>query len=649
MRGFWFFQNWNKEWIKLRYLFLALSFINVLFFLYLYASSAESFSNIEPETMRWYQALHLGVSYFDAIRFLPLLFGLVLAFVQMSQEMRDKRLRITLHFPVEQNRMILTLLSSGLVLLVGLLIPYLLFIPLALGSFYPREAWMLALENGFVWSLGGIAAYLAAATLIMEPFWKRRFVLGTAFGGWIVLFFVNPNPGAYAEITPWLLFSLPVPVLLALYSLYRFKHGNADPLKEREIVPCLGYGLTWLMGILVLSIYIPVFVESLMGSEQGRSYIFYSPLSKNFVYQDSHGGHDFTYGDSEGNVFDRAEYERRLPFVYWKNLAIQKKLPITIDGEEFGRARIRASRQSFSLSPNLFAQNVIEPGLYPLLNPERKVGKIPFPETMFRITDSGMTFLDGDGLIEDKATGELFTKALTDAGFALPSTLIAGKSTNLKPFDEGYFIRDSENKLFHVRQIDSKPFINRVDLPENLEIKHLLISENRKKTFYGLLLDQEDRLYLLSYDKYKLVKLPTPNYEPLAMELQLYSDPLYSILRYGHSEKMYAVALDRNFREIARYEREVPTVRAHIIGDILHWLTPFSIALDSAESSDYVRLSFEHHGLYYLLVMCLGIGLYVYYLKQKGESWETRRIPIALIVLFGLYGFLLLFLLRRDN
>lgn len=643
-----FLHIWGKEWVKLRLLLLTLLLLTGLFFIYFYASVAENFSNIEPETMRWYQALHIGVPFFEEARFLPLMAGLLVAFWQFSQELRDKRLRIILHFPVPHNTMLASMLGSGLFILLAVFLPYLLLLPLTLGQFYPQEGWMLGLENGLVWVLGGLAAYIAAASVILEPFWGRRIVLGAILSGWVVFYFITPTPGAYRDLLLWLFLMLPLPLLIVMDSVYRFRNGNVDPLCEPGWITKAGWGVGWLFGILVLAVALPLFVGALSGNVQGKSYIFYSVISENFVYQDAHGGHDFTYGDSDGRIFDQAEFERRLPFVYWKNLDIQGQLPIAINGKIFGKSEIRARRQSFRLTPSLMPDNSRQPGLYPLFNPAKKVGTIPFPETMFRIDFNGIHFIDWDGVIEDEESGVKFTQALQHAGFDFPSKRIAGKTTNLKPFDEGYFIQDSSENLWHLKQIDGIPHITQVQLPENIRIKHLLISENRKKAFYGLLLDEKDRLYLISYDQYRLIPLPAPGYDPLTMELQLFSNPVGSILRYGDSGKMRAIALDHQFQQIAAYERDIPETHTHLYKQVLHWLTPFSLKLDKEEKSAFVRLDYETHDFRFLVGSMLLLVIFMGVNVAKKRPIQSTIPEMIGILLLGLYGFALALMLPRN-
>ena len=71
--------------------------------------------------------------------------------------------------------------------------------------------------------------------------------------------------------------------------------------------------------------------------------------------------------------------------------------------------------------------------------------------------------------------------------FNFPATRIAGNPTNKKPFDEGYFVVDSKNKLYHIKMVKGKPFCKFTHNPDSLEISYMKISEMSLREFYGFL------------------------------------------------------------------------------------------------------------------------------------------------------------------
>ncbi|MCG3720851.1 DUF4857 domain-containing protein, partial [Aliarcobacter butzleri] len=118
-----------------------------------------------------------------------------------------------------------------------------------------------------------------------------------------------------------------------------------------------------------------------------KYYIFYSDILEEFVYQKNFGEHRFEYGIKDDRTFLQKEYESYLPFVYWRDLDIQKKLPVTINEKVFTKDEIKDSKLGFDYNYKLLKKQETE--LYPLFNPQTNEGMIKFPEEFFGIFKDG--------------------------------------------------------------------------------------------------------------------------------------------------------------------------------------------------------------------------------------------------------------------
>ena len=78
------------------------------------------------------------------------------------------------------------------------------------------------------------------------------------------------------------------------------------------------------------------------------------------------------------------------------------------------------------------------------------------PDDYFRI-GKRMEFIVAKTNKVDEAKSKLFTDALSAEGFAFPANLIAGLPTTRKSKDEGYFLTDSREQLFHIKMIKGQP------------------------------------------------------------------------------------------------------------------------------------------------------------------------------------------------
>ena len=176
----------------------------------------------------WEVMLSRDTVFVDLLEFIPLLVGILLALVQFVPEMHHKCLKLTLHLPYPQLRMINLMLLYGLVvLLICFAANYLLMTVYMQGVLAP-ELYSRILLTALPWYLAGFAAYLLISWICLEPTWKRR-VLNLVISVLLLrIFFLAPAPEAYNAFLPWLAIYTLLTASLSWLSIARFKAGEQD-------------------------------------------------------------------------------------------------------------------------------------------------------------------------------------------------------------------------------------------------------------------------------------------------------------------------------------------------------------------------------------------------------------------------------------
>lgn len=155
--------------------------------------------------------------------------GCWLAVVQFAPEMHRKCLKLTLHLPVS------ALQATGTMLLFG--VAALTVVsgheprPRSRGAaspVLPHELVANIVGTLMPWYAAGLAAYLFAAWVILEPTWKRRTVNILMAVLLLRIFFLAPVPRAYAGFLPVLLALTLLSASLAWLSVVRFMAGRQD-------------------------------------------------------------------------------------------------------------------------------------------------------------------------------------------------------------------------------------------------------------------------------------------------------------------------------------------------------------------------------------------------------------------------------------
>ncbi|MCG8509854.1 MAG: hypothetical protein MI741_11565, partial [Rhodospirillales bacterium] len=136
------------------------------------------------------------------------------------------RFRLSLHLPVGLVSLVLWHVLIGLIALGVVLALDLAALGMAIGTFFPGAFVTSALTTALPWMLSGVAGYLGATLVLLEPI--RRFQVShlVVVAGIVWLCHLSNRYGAYDRAI-WglaLLVALTVPAILV--SAFRFRDGG---------------------------------------------------------------------------------------------------------------------------------------------------------------------------------------------------------------------------------------------------------------------------------------------------------------------------------------------------------------------------------------------------------------------------------------
>ncbi len=510
-----------KEYLKLKwsffFLFLAEFVVLVHFTFKLYFS----FSSIEPESMMWYQWIQLQQKPYFYLSYFYVAIGVIIALIQFLLEMIKNRIKISVHLPLDMRTIMGFHLLCGWFFVITLTAFFSMALVNIIGYYYPNDVLVVTLKDSLAYSFASIVSYTIMASVLVEKNRKKQFFKALLLILFIFLFIKEE----YSRIDFfWILIFIIAPFLL-LDSFYSIKQQTL----KKGFQPIMILVFLTQLG-LMYSYYVQHYKK-----EFNRYYIFYSPLLNDFVYQKNFGNHQFEYGVNHKTTFTQKEYQSTLPFVYWKDLDIQNQLPITIHGKVFEKETIKESRLSFNYTPKMLKPLEIE--LYPLFNPKKNEGVIPFSEEFFTITKQKVNVYDYDQK-RNKLEDDL-NLHLKENHFHFPAKKIWGKTTNLKPFDLGYLILDAQNSLFHLKRANDTLFVKKIPYPNHIELAYINLSENRQKRLSGYAIDIQNNFYLLDWD-FNFIKLKLSSFNHTTMKLKLLADPLYYLIQYDDGTNYYA-------------------------------------------------------------------------------------------------------------
>ncbi|MCA1744438.1 MAG: DUF4857 domain-containing protein, partial [Bacteroidales bacterium] len=334
--------------------------------------------------------------------------------------------------------------------------------------------------------------------------------------------------------------------------------------------------------------------------------------------------------DASGNSYTEAQFDSLLPMLYYRQLAREGNQPDSLHGVEITQRII--SIQNFYYRYRPADKNMPVIPLYTLFESMPKRGDLEMPGDMFRLSHH-LAFLVPETNSINSQKSIRFDEQLKRQGFEGPPCIVAGNPTTRKSYDEGYFITDRNKRLFHLKMVNNRPYVGRIELPEGITPIWISVTEYPAKNFYGFLLTEEGRLFTLQTDGYEVKEVPMPDFNPETDNLLIMGNLFHWNVQVTNTDgqSTYAVKAD-NFELVDKINFEAPQES----NELYNYLFPFSLTFTSATDM-YIFPRLEFHGFRYLILsFFLLLGYVITHHRQKKKACLYSAVLIALTGIFGL-------------
>ncbi|MGL5786098.1 MAG: hypothetical protein ACRCX4_04730 [Bacteroidales bacterium] len=216
-----------KEWIKTRLVILFFSLLSLGYLLFNLAIWYR-IATFKGASHLWEIVIGKNTVLIQNMQYIPVIFGIILAVFQFIPEIREKRLKLTLHLPVNHSRIAFYMISYGLMIMAGYSILQLIIIGGTAFYYFPGEVVSRIISTSLIWYLAGFMSYLLTSRIILEGIRKYcllHFIFSVLILSW---FFETTTPGAYTTFIPVLLLLCANAALWIDYSIVRFKQGKRE-------------------------------------------------------------------------------------------------------------------------------------------------------------------------------------------------------------------------------------------------------------------------------------------------------------------------------------------------------------------------------------------------------------------------------------
>lgn len=214
-----------KEWIKIGKISILLTVVSLLIIAGIHLTVRHDLLMKDAEVY-WSEIVYQKYVYFSIFKFLPLLTGLLIGLAQFIPETIDKRIKLSLHLPVNEEGIVLKMVGIGTAVVLSIFT--LLFVMMYVWGqvYFPTEIVNKTAVSITPWFLSGLAAYFLSSFVILEPIWKYRILYIITGGAFITLFYKSNVAGAYQPALMPLLLCVLMLSISSLFSIYRFRKGE---------------------------------------------------------------------------------------------------------------------------------------------------------------------------------------------------------------------------------------------------------------------------------------------------------------------------------------------------------------------------------------------------------------------------------------
>lgn len=389
-----------------------------------------------------------------------------------------------------------------------------------------------------------------------------------------------------------------------------------------------------LLATLLLAWGIPSLYHITTDEATSNIFTYYSSVEKSFCTID--------YDDTTekllrknvktGREYTEAEFDSILPMFYYRQLLSDGRLSDTIAGRAITPKEI--GLKTFYFRTDAQEKNRPHIPLYTLFESMSGRVRLETPGDFFRLTKNSIEFINPETNSVEKKKSQMFTDAFERSGFQFPAKLVAGTPTTRKPYDEGYFISDSNDHIFHLKMVNGKPFIKNTGFPSDVKPEFIITQEPSDRSFYAFVFGENKKLYIITTDQYKVEEIPTPEFDVNTDRLFIVANPFYWNISVISTKGKEVVALDADTKKMVDKVSFLHEKKKNIIETSL---LPFEISMTKS-TSIFVSPTIKFGAYGSLLLNVLFVIAFFFICRTK--SYRKNIFSYVWIFITGIYGFI---------
>jgi hypothetical protein len=381
---------------------------------------------------------------------------------------------------------------------------------------------------------------------------------------------------------------------------------------------------------------IPSLVKIAVYGQDRYPFVYYSSLLKEFCFTEFDGRKNALH-DVSGRVYTREQFDSVMPLLNFRQLHSNGTMPDSVEGIALDPRILRTKQVVFRYSPKDI--HTPDRGLYIMYESLSGRVNLESPGDVFRLKDK-IEFIDIKSNAVNEKKSALFQAALEKEGYAFPAQWTSGNLNIRKPYDEGYFSLDMNGNLFHIKMVNSRPYVRDTKIGKQMKIVWFSLLEVADKRFYGFLFDKEGKVYIVEEGggKYSPLKL---SIDPLDLDkdnLSIMGNLLYWTVSIENTlgKRIYALKTN-DLTRVDSYFVPAPDNKWNAYSKLLF---PVYLTFKSPDS-DYIAPYIHITGFYGFVfnVICSVAAVLL------GNSVKRRMFNFIYVLFTGIAGVIALLLI----
>lgn len=366
-------------------------------------------------------------------------------------------------------------------------------------------------------------------------------------------------------------------------------------------------------------------------------FTLYSCITKGFTTIETKKDGPTLYEDFNGNRYTTAQFDSINPFFYYRQLLAKDNLPDSINGVSVNAGIIRKSNFNIKQSPRDI--NVNMPRLWMFMESIPSHVDLDEPKEVIRINNK-ITIIEMSTNKINEEKSKIFNKVMTDKGFKFPAIALNGNPTTKKEYDEGYLIIDSNNKVFHIKQMKGRPYVRKITLRDDIKANSVLITEFSDKKHLGFVGDEDNNFYVIDRN-YDIHQLPF-NYNPKNNSIMIIGNMLDWTVKVTDNDGYSIFAIDANNYSLIdkvgiSYDKENNYEKASKV------IFPFKLSFTSP-TNKLIKPSVEEISYISILFNILLGAIYIILNRRNNKS---KYLKSVFILLGGIFIFIPLLIIKH--